>query len=304
MFNADQNLVENFSIPKSRGSGDFSIQYLYFAWNPETFVAEGFMDFNDQIWTTTIHDRLAELGARSIEVMTFQNNDNNHSAASALSRVISVAKTAGFKEVIRGNCNPKLASKMYEIRAQEESDKKAKNAEFDEKTQAAIKLSLEITEEIKSNMATKDGLSHLQEITQTNSDEIKSSFVEMKEAIRVDYKDTITEQALIITDQKATITSLRDANAKLNESLVTNDRKMMGLEKQNEGQRFIIKKLNAERDQKEQQITQLNATIEQKNQSILRLTNQGTCEEYRSILDQVKELLAENQACKKRKHDE
>ena len=301
MFNADQNLVENFSIPKSRGSGDFSIQYLYFAWNPETFVAEGFMDFNDQIWTTTIHDRLAELGARSIEVMTFQNNDNNHSAASALSRVISVAKTAGFKEVIRGNCNPKLASKMYEIKAQEESDKKAKNAEFDEKTQAAIKLSLEMTEEIKSNMATKEGLSHLEEITQTSAKEVKLSFVKIDES----YKENIIRQAAIIEAQQ-------DANAKLNHHLITMDRKMMEKDEKIHSQAYIISKLNADVRQKEEKISQFHSVIEKKNQVILNLTakkaavNHGDAvkEVCTSIMDHFKEALVEFKAGMKRKHDE
>lgn len=294
MYNAEQNLVENFSIPKSRGAGDFSIQFALFAWNPETLVAEGFLDFNDQIWTTTIHNRLAELGARSIDIMTFQNNDNNHSAASAMNRVRSVAHSEGFKSVSQGTCNPKLAAKAEELRAEE---KQTKTAEFDEKTQAAIKLSLEVAEEIKSNMATKDGLTHLEEITQTKSDEIKSSFVEMKDRINNDYQVTLANQAVTINKHEETIEAL-------NQSIVANDRKMMGLETQIVSQRFIINKLNSEARQKEQQIAQLNATIEQKNQNILRMTNRGTCEEYRSILDQVKALLEENQACKKRKHDE
>jgi hypothetical protein len=96
------------------------------------------MELNEQVYTTTIHDRLAELGARSIELMTFQHNDNNHSAASALNRVTHVAQTKGFKEVGRGNCNPKLIEKAEELRKLE----KKPETEFDEKTQAALKMSL------------------------------------------------------------------------------------------------------------------------------------------------------------------
>lgn len=307
MFNADQNLVTNFSIPKPRGPGDFSIQFLCFAWNPETFVSEAFIELNEQVHTTVIHDRLKELGASSINIMTFQHNDNNHSAASALNRVISTAKSEGFREVVRGNCNPKLASKLDEIQAKERAEKQARNAEFDEKTQAAIKMSLG---EIKDSMATKNEISHLEEVTQTKSDEIKSSFVEMKEAIKVDYKETITRQAVTITDQTDIITSLRDANAKLNEAIINNDRKMMNLENRNESlenrnesQRYIIAKLNAEMKHKEQQIAERNAIIEAKNQTILRLTDQGTSTECKAVIDQMKEVLAEFQACKKRKHD-
>jgi dsDNA-binding SOS-regulon protein len=148
MFSAEQSLVENFSMPKSRGAGDFSIQFHCFAWNPETLVAEGFLDFNEKVYTSAIHNRLVELGARSIEVKTFKQN-NNHSAASALNRVMSVAKTEGFTEVARGSCNSKLADKAEELRKLE----KKPATEFDEKTQAALKMSLG---EIKDSMATKE----------------------------------------------------------------------------------------------------------------------------------------------------
>ena len=300
MFSAEQSLVENFSIPKSRGSGDFSIQFTCFAWNPETLVAEGFLDFNDQIWTTAIHDRLAELGARSIEVMTFQHNDNNHSAASALNRVISTAKTEGFMEVVKGNCNPKLLAKLDELRELE----KKPTTEFDEKTQAALKMSLG---EIKDSMATKEALSHLEEITQAKSDEIRSSFVEMKEKIQVDYKETITRQAVTITDQALTIMSQQEANSKLNECLVINDRKTIGLERQNEGQRFIIAKLNAERDHTAKETKEKDLIILQLTKEIHCLRNQsvatGMGDDNTGILNQYKELLAEFKAGMKRKHE-
>lgn len=291
MFSAEQSLVENFSIPKSRGSGDFSIQFTCFAWNPETLVAEGFLDFNEQIWTTTIHDRLAELGARSIEVMTFQHNDNNHSAASALNRVISTAKTEGFMEVVKGNCNPKLLAKLDELRELE----KKPTTEFDEKTQAALKMSLG---EIKDSMATKEALSHLEEITQANADDIKSSFVKIDD----NYKETIIRQAAIIEAQQ-------DANAKLNHHLVTIDRKLMERDEKINSQAFIIAKLNADVRQKEEKISQFHSVIEKKNQVILHLTGKkphhgGAVQEAcTSILDHFKETLAEFKAGMKRKHE-
>ena len=294
MFNADQNLVENFSIPKSRGSGDFSIQFTCFAWNPETLVAEGFIDFNDQIWTTTIHDRLAELGARSIEVMTFQHNDNNHSAASALSRVISVASSNGFVEVVRGNCNPRLASKLDELRMLE---KKPEDTEFDEKTQAALKMSLG---EIKDSMATKEGLSHLEEVTQSNADEIKSSFIKIDET----YKETIMRQASIIDAQK-------DANAKLNHHIITTDFIVMEREAQfNEkinSQTYMIKKLNEQVRQELQKSAELHSIIEKKNQEILHLTRKQAPANQQgafpaATIDQIRDLFVEFHAGMKRKH--
>ena len=280
IFNADQNLVQNFSIQKSRGSGDFLIQFICFAWNSKSLVAEVYIEFNEQVYNTIIHSRFAELGACSIDIMTFQHNDGNHSAASALNRVRTVAKTEGFVEVVKGSCNPKLLAKADELLAAERQAKG--NTEFDEKTQAAIKLSMEMTEEIKTNMATKEGLSHLEEITQTTSDEIKSSVSEINEKMN-SYQIAFSNQAVTI--------------ANLNESLIINDRKMMNLERQNESQRFIIAKLNDDMRKKEQLILHLT----QQNQALLQ--SQG--DRAGDIINQIKTLLAEQQeAARKRKHDD
>jgi len=182
--------------------------------------------------------------------------------------------------VVKGTCNPKLLAKADELLAAERQVKG--NAEFDEKTQAAIKLSMEMTEEIKTNMATKEGLSHLEEITQTTSDEIKSSVSEINEKMK-SYQIAFSNQAVTI--------------ANLNESLIINDRKMMNLEKQNESQRFIIAKLNDDMRKKEQLILHLT----QQNQALLQ--SQG--DRAGDIIDQIKTLLAEQQeATRKRKHDE
>ena len=302
MFNADQRLVENFAIPKSRGAGDFSIQYQCFAWNKETLAAEAYLDFNDQIWTTTIHDRLAELGARTITVMTFQNNDNNHSAASALNRVIAVSKTDGFKSVVRGECNPRLAEKAREMM---EAEKKPESAEFDEKTKAVLLMSLE-------NMATKEGLSHLEE----KSDGIQSSVDDMKEIINNDY------QGLIAT-QKVTIDHLY-------ECITNKDRNTMQLESQIKRQTHMIAKLNFEKDKLNSEkaklneekdhankvIAELNAEkartaieLKEKDHTILTLASQKNnvqipADVAMDLLDVCNVLLAEVRGGKKRKHDD
>ena len=233
MYNADQNLVQNFTIPKSRGTAEFSILFQHFAWNEQTLAAEAFLELNKQVYNTAIHDRLAELGARTITVMTFQNNDNNHSAASALNRVIAVSKTDGFKSVVRGECNPRLAEKAREMM---EAEKKPESAEFDEKTKAVLLMSLE-------NMATKEGLSHLEE----KSDGIQSSVDDMKETIIKDYQGTIASQKVTID--------------RMHESMMINDRKTMELEKKNETQSSMIAKLNADKAKSDRDIAKLNADL-------------------------------------------
>lgn len=315
MYNADQNLVENFSIPRPRKDRDFSIQFQLFAWNPETLVCELFIEFNEQVSTTIIHDRLAELGARSISIVTFPK-DNDKSATSALNRVVTAAKSEGFVEVVRGSCNPTLSKKVEEMQANEKAKKQATEAEFDEKTQATLKRSLGELKGGISHLETKSD--EIKSSVETKSDEIKSSFAEMKEEIKIDYKVTINGQAVTIKKHEETIT-------KQQKNIANKDRQIFDLEDKNKKQRHQIAKLNAERDQnaaklnterdrnarelreKNQQIAQLNATIESKNQAIFSFsgqTHQITYTEFKAVLEETKEVLAELKECKKRKRDD
>jgi hypothetical protein len=174
--------------------------------------------------------------------MTFQNNDNNHSAASALNRDIAVSKTDGFRSVVRGG-NPRLAEKARELM---EAEKKPESAEFDEKTKAVLLMSLE-------NMATKEGLSHLGE----KSDGIQSSVDDMKEIINNDY------QGLIAT-QKVTIDHLY-------ECITNKDRNTMQLESQIKRQTHMIAKLNFEKDKLNSEKAKLNEEKDHANKVIAEL---------------------------------
>jgi hypothetical protein len=141
MFNADHDLLDNFNIPRIRKGSDVPIRYLVFAHNPNVGTAEAFMEFGDQVLSTTVSQRLMDLGAASIDLVTFQKNDGNHSAASALNRVRSIAKSDGFAEVVRGECNVKLLKKADEL-AEAEVSAAEMECEFAEKTQAALQLSI------------------------------------------------------------------------------------------------------------------------------------------------------------------
>lgn len=307
MFNVDWDLVNNFTIPSHH------IEYMHFALNKATGVAEVYMEFEKQVMTNTIKERLCEYGASSINLMTFQHNDGNHSAASALNRVRTVAKSEGFIEVVKGSCNPRLLTKANELMAME---KKPEDTEFDEKTQAALKMSLG---EIKDAMiSTKEGLSHLEEITQLKSEEINSSLVEIKKTIqdktRDDYQITLANQAVTIDQQRQTISAQQKTIADLNESL-------LAYEKKNEGQRYILAKLNAERDQTAKELKEKDRIIlaerqqtakelKEKNEIIIRLTSENQLcrhhaplrsvngdspvwEELRGVLEQCRELLVD-----------
>ena len=111
MFRASQELVENFTRSRLRKGSDVPILFMLFALNEKKGLAEGFVEVCDQVFTTAVHDQLAGLGACTVTVDTFQNNDGNFSAASALNRVRSTAKKEGFSLVEHGVCNPKLRAK-------------------------------------------------------------------------------------------------------------------------------------------------------------------------------------------------
>jgi hypothetical protein len=120
MFSADKDLVYNFTMPKLRkGCEDNSVQYKLFAWNEKTGAAQGFIEFEGTVWTNVLKDRLTELGACTVIVETFQINDGNYSAASALNNVRRNDKKEGFVMVEHGTCNPKLLAKANGIIAME-----------------------------------------------------------------------------------------------------------------------------------------------------------------------------------------
>ena len=118
MYKADPATLAGFSMQKARGAGPVSIPFTAFAFNKETGAAEGYMEFQDTVWSNNLIDRLEELGATSVDIMTFQNNDDNLSAASALNRVWKVATNPGFTLLTIGSANPKLLAKARQLHEQ------------------------------------------------------------------------------------------------------------------------------------------------------------------------------------------
>lgn len=119
MYNVKEGLVNNFSIPKVRKGDVYQILFSCFAWNEATGVAEAFLEFGSQVSNTIVHERMSKLGATGIDTITFQTNDGNFSAASALNHVKHTSKKRGFVTVTHGICNPKLLSKAEKMIADE-----------------------------------------------------------------------------------------------------------------------------------------------------------------------------------------
>jgi len=187
------------------------------------------------------------LGAASVTVLTFQHNDGNHSAASALNRVTKLASSPGFKLITTGSCNPKLQAKAKEL-AEKEHVKLNTTTEFDEKTQAVIKQSLAVAERISESMVTKKELQDLGESSQRSSDELKCRVVEINEKITQDYEDAIKSQSAIISKQSVTISKLQSALEAKGKDMEAKQKEIDSLTKKNHSQSVIIAKLNTERD--------------------------------------------------------
>jgi len=247
MYNADEDKLEAFSLQKARGAGDVPVVFTQYALNESTGTAEGFMDFQEQVWSHQIQTQWEQLGAASVTVLTFQHNDGNHSAASALNRVTKLASSPGFKLITTGSCNPKLQAKAKEL-AEKEHVKLNTTTEFDEKTQAVIKQSLAVAERISESMVTKKELQDLGESSQRSSDELKCRVVEINEKITQDYEDAIKSQSAIISKQSVTISKLQSALEAKGKDMEAKQKEIDSLAKKNHSQSVIIAKLNTERD--------------------------------------------------------
>ena len=180
MYNANQDTLEGFSMQKARGAGPVSVLFTAYAFNESTGAAEGYMEFQEQIWNNNLIDRFEELGFTSVDIVTFQNNDGNQSAASAFHHVVKVSASPGFKLICTGEINPKVSAKAKEIQEKEKAG--VSTSEFDVKTQAAIKQSLA---EISEAMVTKDDLYSLGESSHKGFEEIKERMKSDHEQIKL-----------------------------------------------------------------------------------------------------------------------
>ena len=142
------------------------ILFTAFALYEGTGAAEGYMESHEQIWSNNLIDRFEERGATSVDVMIFQNNDGNLSAASAFHRVIKVSSSPGFKLISTGEIKPKVCAKARAV--QEKERIQAGTTEFDWKTQAATKQSLAT---ISEAMVTKEDFQSLGESSQKRFDD-------------------------------------------------------------------------------------------------------------------------------------
>lgn len=152
-FNVDHVFAESFKYPKSKGGGEFTINFMFASLNREASAGEFFLEFEEKVWDYKLAQWMEKLGAGQVNVMTFQNNDSNESASNALLRLHTQADGVTYE---RGACQPALHAKL-QAKLAELASKKADSKELDDKTQLAIKHSLaDIAEKITFNQNATD----------------------------------------------------------------------------------------------------------------------------------------------------
>jgi hypothetical protein len=142
-FNVTQEFAADFKFPKSKGGGLFSIKYMECVFNKEAGSGEFFIEFDEYVWEHKLVECLTSQGAGQVSAITFANNDGGDSAANALARIfLEQEKYGGYT---RGHCPPSLLDKAKTKREaiKAAQQKQMPSQEFDEKTAAAIKHSLE-----------------------------------------------------------------------------------------------------------------------------------------------------------------
>ena len=136
-----------FKFPKSKGGGEFKLKYMEAAFNKEAESGEFFLEFEDTVWEHKLIEAFQSQGAGQVSTITFANNDGGESAANALVRILS-SQTKSGHQVRRGTCPPALLDKVLAKQAAVRAQAVSSTKEFDEKTLAAIKQSLEEHKEV------------------------------------------------------------------------------------------------------------------------------------------------------------
>lgn len=155
-FNVTPEFAASFKFPKSNGNGEFKIAYMEAAFNREAGSGEFFFDFVDYVWEHKLVECFQSQGAGQVMPSTFANNDGGDSASNALLYVLASQEKSNIKYT-RGTCPPALFAKVQAKKAAEAIVKASSSKEFDEKTMAAMKLSLALQEETKAAVVKVEG---------------------------------------------------------------------------------------------------------------------------------------------------
>jgi len=255
--------AESFKYPKSKGGGEFTINYMAASLNKEAESGEFFFEFDEIVWEHKLAQCFEKLGAGQVSIVTFQHNDGNESASNALLRL----HTSNGVLYERGTCPPALKDKLEAKLA--EHAKKSESKEFDEKTNAALKQSLadigvkvETTQTAVTKMDTKindvqNGVCSIIPDYQKENDELKKKLVhKTKECDRIEFHKardtrTINEKDVLIRGLQAQVKHLQEEKTVLETVVTEHKRHITTLEYQNHTLANQLNMSNAITDAKE-----------------------------------------------------
>jgi len=192
-FNAVPGIVQDFKMPKSKGDGEFTINYMEGAYCKEGEFGEFYIEFQEKVWEHKVAEQFKSMGTGQVSTITFQHNDGQESASNALLRVMQLGEKTGYRET-RGQCPASLLAKTSA--KLDELKKAGVKGEFDEKIQAALKASLD---------GINGGVGEIKDKVEGIHEDVR----DVKDEMRTVVADLRTENALLTPENKR-INLLRD----------------------------------------------------------------------------------------------
>ncbi len=141
-FNVSPEFASTFKFKKSKGLGEFGVKYMLATFAKEEGTGDFFFEFDEYVWEHKLVESFQSHGAGQVTTITFANNDKDESAANALACVMASQKKHG-DGYTRGTRPEKLYKKAHDKMEAANKQELLGAKEFDEKTSAAIKFSLE-----------------------------------------------------------------------------------------------------------------------------------------------------------------
>ena len=202
-FNVSPEFASAFKFKKSRGQGEFTVKYMLAAFDKEAWSGEFFIEFDECVYEHLLVECFKSQGAGQVTTITFPNNDKDESAANALVCIMTSQKKHG-DGYTRGICNPTLYTKVHAKMEEAHRQELLGAKEFDEKTAAGIKLSLE-TQAVKLE-SIEDGVQAHAVKLEAIGDGVQAQTVDL-----VDIKQGVCN---VIPDYQNEIKALKDALGK------------------------------------------------------------------------------------------
>ena len=191
-------------MPKSKGGGEFTINYMDSAFNKEAEYGEFFIEFKEAVWEYKLVEQFESYGAGQVYTATFQNIDGNESASNFLLRVWELAEKTGYRET-RGECSSQLLAKA-KAKLEEHKDKQVEEKELDEKTQAVMR-------------ATLNGIKGVQEEVQTVKVELGNAEANLTaelHSLKAEFNDTVAKLTAQVATLQADKQALNQENKRIN----------------------------------------------------------------------------------------